>query len=62
MVDKRDAITSTRMTRAHRAAYDLWFHAQVQASIDDPRSSIADAEAKTEFAAKRAALAKRAGV
>ena len=31
------------------------------ASIDDPRPSVEDAEAKKEFAAKRAALVKRAG-
>ena len=35
------ADASQRMKRAHEAAaYDKWFRAQVQASIDDPRPSI----------------------
>ena len=60
--DKRSATASDRMKRAHRAAaYDTWFREQVQASINDPRASVDDAVAKKEFAAKRAALAKRAG-
>jgi hypothetical protein len=60
--DKRSSTASERMTRAHQAAaYDTWFRAQVQASIDDPRPSVDDKAAKKEFAAKRAALAKRAG-
>lgn len=60
--DKRSATASERMKRAHQAAaYDTRFREQVQASIDDPRASVDDAVAKKEFAAKRAALAKRAG-
>ena len=60
--DKRSATASERMKRAHQAAaHDTWFREQVQASIDDPRASIDDAVAKKEFAAKRAALVKRAG-
>ena len=59
--DKRSAMASERMKRAHRAAHDAWFREQVQASIDDPRPSVEDAVAKKEFAAKRAALVKRAG-
>ena len=35
------------------AARDTWFRMQVQGSIDDPRPSVEDAEAKREFAAKR---------
>lgn len=58
--DKRSATASERMKRAHRAAaHDTWFREQVQASIDDPRASVDDAVAMKEFAAKRAALAKR---
>ena len=58
--DKRSATASERMKRAHQAAaHDTWFREQVQASIDDPRASVDDAVAKKEFAAKRAALAKR---
>ena len=60
--DKRSTTASDRMKRAHQAAaYDTWFREQVQASIDDPRASVEDAVVKKEFAAKRAALAKRAG-
>ena len=60
--DKRSTTASERMKRAHQAAaHDTWFREQVQASIDDPRPSVDDAAAKKEFAAKRAALAKRTG-
>ncbi len=49
------------LKRAHEAAaYDAWFRAQVQASIDDPRPSVLDDEARAHFAAKRAALRQRA--
>ena len=59
--DKRSATASERMKRAHKAvAYDTWFRQQVQASIDDPRPSVGDAEVREQFAAKRAAWAKRA--
>ena len=60
--DKRSATASERMKRTHQAAaHDTWFREQVQASIDDPRASVEDAVAKKDFAAKRAALGKRAG-
>lgn len=60
--DKRSITASERMKRAHQAAaHDTWFREQVQASIDDPRPSVDDQAVKKEFAAKRAALAKRAG-
>lgn len=59
---KRSATASERMKRAHQAAaHDSWFREQVQASIDDPPARVDDAVAKKDFAAKRAALAKRAG-
>lgn len=49
------------MKRAHlAAAYDTWFREQVQASIDDPRPSIDEEQARKRFGAKRTALAKRA--
>lgn len=55
--DRRSAAASARMKHAHHAAaYDRWFRAQVQASIDDPRASVGDADARAQFAAKRAAL------
>jgi hypothetical protein len=48
------------MKRAHEAvAYDDWFKAQVQTSIDDPRPSIDADEAKQRLAAKRASLQAR---
>jgi adenylate kinase family enzyme len=61
--DKRSATASERMKRAHQAAaaHNVWFSEQVQASIDDPRPSVDNEVAKMEFAAKRAALIKRAG-
>jgi hypothetical protein len=59
--DKRSTTASDRMKRAHQAAaYDTWFREQVQASIDDQRPSVDDELARKRFAAKRAALAKRA--
>jgi hypothetical protein len=61
--DKRSAAASERMKRAHQAAaHDAWFREQVQASIDDPRPSVADDVARERFAARRAALAESAGV
>ena len=60
--DKRSATASERMKRAHQAAaYDTWFREQVQAAIDDPQPSVDDQEVRKQFAAKRAALVKRAG-
>ena len=50
-----------RMKRAHEAAaYDAWFREQVQTSIDDPRPSVADDEARAHFATRKAALRQRA--
>lgn len=58
--DKRHELASERMKRAHEAAaYDKWFQAQVQASIDDPRPSVSDEAARAKFAVKREALRKR---
>ena len=59
--DKRSTAGSDRMKRAHQAAaYNGWLRDQVQASIDDPRPSVDDAQVRKQFAAKRATLAKRA--
>jgi hypothetical protein len=45
------------LKRAHEAAaYDSWFREQVQASIDDPRQSLSDDEARARFATRKAAL------
>jgi hypothetical protein len=49
------------MKRAHQAAaYDTWFREEVQASINDPREGVADGKVRKQFAAKRAAVSKRA--
>ncbi|MEO8410608.1 MAG: hypothetical protein ABI478_08550 [Propionivibrio sp.] len=49
------------LKRAHEAAaYDAWFREQVQASIDDPRPSVPDEEARAMFAKRKAALRQRA--
>jgi hypothetical protein len=59
--DRRSATASERMKRAHEAAaYDAWFREQVQASIDDPRPSLGDDQARTHMAARRQALFKKA--
>lgn len=59
---KRSTTASERMKRAHEAAaYDTWFREQVQASIDDPRASVGAEEAQQQMAARRKALAKKAG-
>lgn len=48
---------SEALKRAHEAAaYDEWFRAQVQASVDDPRADVADGDARAKFAARKAAL------
>ncbi len=45
------------MKNAHEsAAYDKWFRAQVQASLDDPRPSIPHEIVRAKFAARRQAL------
>jgi hypothetical protein len=55
---RKDA--SERMKHAHEAAaYDKWFRAQVQASIDDPRPSIPHEQVTAEFAERREALRKK---
>ena len=60
--DRRSVTASERMKRAHEAAaYDAWFREQVQASIDDPRPSIGNEQARTLMAARRQALLKKAG-
>jgi len=58
--DRRRTDTAERMKRTHEAAaYDSWFRAQVQASIDDPLPSIPHEEVMDEFAERRAALRKK---
>ena len=60
--DRRSVTASERMKRAHEAAaYDSWFREQVQASIDDPRPSVSNDQARTLMAARRQALLKKAG-
>jgi hypothetical protein len=51
---------SEALKQAHEAAaYEEWFKRQVQISIDDPRPSISDEDARRIFAAKRDALRQR---
>jgi hypothetical protein len=58
---RRSVTAAERMRAAHAAAeYDKWFRAQVQASLDDPRPSVPDGQAREAFAARREALRKRA--
>jgi hypothetical protein len=60
--DKRSTTASERMKRAHQAAaYDAWFREQVQASIDDPRPSLSDNQARAQMAARRQTLHKKMG-
>ncbi|WP_066457768.1 antitoxin PaaA2 family protein [Castellaniella caeni] len=41
---------SAALKRAHEAAaYDAWFRDQVQASIDDPRPNVTDAQASAHM-------------
>jgi hypothetical protein len=48
------------MKQAHQAAaYDKWLKAEIQAALDDPRSSIPNEEVKKHFADRREALRKR---
>jgi hypothetical protein len=56
----RGRAAEARRTTGATAAYDEWFCAQVQASLDDPRPNVPDAEAEREFAARRKALRRRA--
>jgi hypothetical protein len=46
-------------TKDEAAAYDKWFHAQVQEAIDNPRPSIPHAEVKERMAKFRAELLKK---
>lgn len=60
--DRRSITASVRMKRAHEAAvYDTWFREQVQASIDDPRPSSSDDQARTRMAARRQSMLEKAG-
>lgn len=48
------------LKRAHQAAaYDKWFRGQVQAALDDPRPSVAQAEVSARWQKKRAQLLKK---
>jgi hypothetical protein len=53
---------AARMKRAHdAAAYDTWFRAQVQESLDDLRPSIPHEEVLAEWHTERAELLRDAG-
>lgn len=50
---------SAALKRAHEAAaYDAWFRAQVQESLDDPRPSVSDEDARAMFAERKAEFRK----
>ena len=50
------------LKRAHKAAaYNKWFRAQVQASLDDPRPSMPHEQVKKRWSRKRVQLLKKAG-
>ncbi|WP_090473877.1 hypothetical protein [Pseudomonas migulae] len=51
-------IPETQLSPEEKAAYDAWFRAQVQASLDDPRPSVSNEEAKRLMAAKREKIKK----
>ena len=55
--DKSAALKATHES----AAYDKWFRAQVQESLDDPRPGTPHEQVKTEWAIERAELLKRDG-
>jgi len=58
--DRRSIAASERMKRAHEAAaHEAWFREQVQASIDDSRSSLPDDQARNHMASRRQALLKK---
>jgi hypothetical protein len=49
--DWRSVTASERIKQTHEAsAYDAWLREQVQASIDDPRPSVRDDQARTHMA------------
>lgn len=54
---------SAALKQAHAAAaHDAWFRGQVLASLEDPRPSISDEEARAHFAAKRKEVRKQVGI
>jgi hypothetical protein len=58
---KRRPDRAEALKRAHEAAaYDAWFREQVRASIDDSRPAVSDEEARSRFAARKAALRQHA--
>jgi len=49
------------LKHAHRAAaYDKWFRAKVQESLDDPRANIPHDEVSARWSKKRAQFARKA--
>ena len=60
--DRRHVTASEHLKQAREAAaYGAWFREQVQASIDDPRPSVGNDQARTHMAARRQALRNQAG-
>ena len=60
--DQRSVTALEHLKLAHEAAAcGAWFREQVQASIDDPRPSVGNDQARTYMAARRQALRNPAG-
>jgi len=60
--DQRSVTALEHLKLAHEAAAcGAWFREQVQASIDDPRPSVSNDQARTHMAARRQTLLKKAG-
>lgn len=54
-----DRAEAMKQTHSNAAAYEKWFHEQVQESLDDPRPNVSHAQVQKEMAEKKAALRKR---
>jgi len=54
-----DELDTSNRPSEETTAYDEWFRESVQASIDDPRPNVSDADARREFAKRRAELIRR---
>lgn len=54
--EQRKSADMTAAADGDAAAYDVWFKAQVQQAIDDPRPAIPANTAREHFAARRDAL------
>lgn len=56
----RDFMRDFVRQQQEAAEHDAWLRDQVQASVDDPRPSVSDADVHAQFAARKASLRQRA--